>query len=143
MARDSRPAPEQGVADLARAAAFRTQLRRFVHKTKAVTSSVGLTPERYDLLLMVKAATDDKGAATVGGLCESLDLQQTAVTELVKRAEDAGLLAREQSADDGRVFLIRLTVEGETRLGRVFDALAADRAAFVETFEVLRDSFHA
>jgi len=130
-------------ANLDRTAAFRTQLRRYLHKTKTVTVAADLTPERYDLLLMVKAAADSGDLATVGDLCESLDLKQTAVTELVKRAEEAGLLARERSADDGRVYLLRLTAEGERRLRRVFDALAVERAAFVETFQLLNDRFHA
>jgi DNA-binding MarR family transcriptional regulator len=130
-------------SDLDRLAAFRTQLRRYLHKTKAVTARAGLTPERYDLLLMVKAAADGSASATVGTLRRSLDLQQTAVTELVKRAIDVGLLTRERSPADGRVFLLRLTEEGEARLRQVFDALATDRAEFVEAFELLRTSFHA
>src|SRR5581483_11375013 len=37
-------------------AEFRTELRRFMRRTKVVTTQHGRTPERYDLLLMIKAA---------------------------------------------------------------------------------------
>jgi DNA-binding MarR family transcriptional regulator len=138
------PISKDGFAsDLDRTAAFRTQLRRYLHKTKAVAARAGLTPERYDLLLMVKAAADASEAATVSTLRRSLDLQQTAVTELVKRAIEAGLLTRERSPADGRVFLLRLTDDGEARLHQAFEALTTDRAEFVEAFELLRTSFHA
>jgi DNA-binding MarR family transcriptional regulator len=79
----------------------------------------------------------------VTALCESLQLRQTAVTELVKRAEEAGLVAREQSPDDARVFMLSLTDEGERRLLRVFDALTEDRAAFAEAFKLLGRRFVA
>jgi DNA-binding MarR family transcriptional regulator len=60
------------------------------------------------------------------------------VTELVKRAEEAGLLARVRSSRDARVSLLRLTSEGERRLFQVFDALRDDRADFAEAFHLLR-----
>ena len=143
MTRSPRRIPAALRSDLERMAVFRTQLRRYLHKTRTVTRAAGLTPERYDLLLMVEAAGDEPEAATVSRLCERLDLKQTAVTELVKRAVEAGLLTRQRSARDGRVFLLGLTEEGERRLCEVFDALAADRVQFVEAFKLLHDRFHA
>jgi DNA-binding MarR family transcriptional regulator len=144
MAKRRRLNAEQELrVDLEHTAAFRTQLRRYLGKTRAVTSAAGLTPERYDLLLMVKTAADGSEGATVTSLCAALDLQQTAVTELVKRAEEAGLITRERSSRDGRVFFIRLTEEGESRLMRVFNALRDERGAFVESFWLLGESFHA
>jgi DNA-binding MarR family transcriptional regulator len=127
--------------ELERTAAFRTALRRFLRRTEAATAEAGLTPQRYDLLLMLKAAPG--GKSTVTELCESLQLRQTAVTELVKRAEEAGLVSREQSPDDARVFLLGVTPEGERRLLQVFDALRADRAAFAKAFRLLRLRFRA
>jgi DNA-binding MarR family transcriptional regulator len=129
--------------ELGRTAAFRTELRRFLHKTEAATIDAGLTPQRYDLLLMIKTAPDGSESSTVTQLCEALDLRQTAVTELVKRAEEAGLITRQRSADDRRVVTIRLSSEGEARLMRVFDALTNDRHSFVESFRELAVRFHA
>ncbi len=134
----SPPNPE---SELQRIAAFRTELRRFLWRTAVVTADAGLTPQRYDLLLMIKAAAGEQ--STVTDLCESLQLRQTAVTELVKRAEEAGLVTRKQSTSDARVYLLELTPEGEKRLLKVFHALREDRAAFAEAFQLLRQSFHA
>jgi DNA-binding MarR family transcriptional regulator len=44
----------------------------------------------------------------------------------VMRAEEAGLIERRQSADDGRVAHLRLTREGELRLARSFTDLGPE-----------------
>jgi DNA-binding MarR family transcriptional regulator len=125
--------------ELQRAAEFRSSLRRFLHRTDAVTTQAGLTQQRYDLLLMIASA----GEVRVTELCELLHLQQTAVTELVRRSEEAGLVTRRSSADDGRVWLLRLTAEGKRRLLRAFDALADDRAALAQAFREVDRRFRA
>jgi DNA-binding MarR family transcriptional regulator len=131
------------VAALVRTAEFRTTLRRFLSSTAAAATDAGLTPQRYDLLLMIQAGAAKGGHVTVGSLCDGLDLHQPAVTELVQRVEQAGLVARSRSPHDGRVVHLRLTDEGEGRLVQVFRALTADRAALAEAFERLGDSFRA
>jgi DNA-binding MarR family transcriptional regulator len=129
--------------ELARAAAFRTALRRFVRRTDAVAGQAGLTPQRYDLLLMIRSHRRRHGAVRMSQLCEPLQLQQTAVTELVKRAEEAGLIERRPLPEDGRVWLLELTEDGEDRLLRVFEALREDRAALVEVFRDVDKRFRA
>ena len=111
--------------------------------TEALTTREGLTPERYDLLLMIEAAQLSGPKATVSALQQALQLPQQGVTELVKRAVQAGLVVRERSAEDGRVYYLRLTPEAEERLIRVFRALRKERAAFAEAFDRLDDSFRA
>jgi DNA-binding MarR family transcriptional regulator len=113
---------------------FRAALRAFQHETERVARRNGLTPQRYLLLLMVKGAADGGEQTTVTELAERLKLAQSTVTELVKRAESAGLVEREQSEADARVAHIRLTAEGERRFARVFNGLEAER-------EQLRDAF--
>jgi DNA-binding MarR family transcriptional regulator len=136
--------PEAGAgleAELARAAAFRTELRRFLRRTELVAARSRLTAQRYDLLLMIRSA----GAAElrVTELCERLQLRQTAVTELVKRTEDAGLIERRPTSEDGRVSLLRLTAEGERRLLQAFAALRDDRDALAASFEEVDAAFRA
>lgn len=126
-------------AELARAAAFRTELRRFVARTDSVAAAAGLTPQRYDLLLMIASA----GELRVTELCRLLQLQQTAVTELVKRSEEAGLIERRPSSVDGRVSLLGLTAEGERRLMRAFSALRDDRDELAATFREVDRTFRA
>src|SRR4051794_33653593 len=121
--------------ELVRAAAFRSELRRFLHRSEVRAAEVGLTPQRYDLLLQLKAAPN--GYSTVTELGKRLHLRQTAVTELVKRAEEAGLVQRRRSDTDRRVFILELTEDGDRRVTTVFNALRRDRAAFSRAFQQL------
>jgi DNA-binding MarR family transcriptional regulator len=130
-------------AELARAAAFRSVLRRFLRRTDEVAARAGLTPQRYDLLLMIHSADRGRSSLRMSELCELLQMQQTAVSELVKRAEAAGLVEREPSPDDGRVWLLRVTPEGDARLLRTFEALREDRAALDRVFRDLDVRFRA
>src|ERR1051326_6108626 len=111
-------------AELERVAAFRAELRRFLLRTNSVASKAGLSSQRYDLMLMIRSA----GELRVTELCDLLQLQQTAVTQLVKRTEEAGLIARRPSLEDGRVWLLRLTEAGEERLMAVLGALREEGA---------------
>ncbi len=97
----------------------------------------GLTPQRYDLILALKAAG---GESTINELCTALDMRQTAVTELVKRAEEAGLVTRNQSTVDRRVVLVRATADAEARFERGYSALHADRAALAGALELLKET---
>jgi DNA-binding MarR family transcriptional regulator len=127
----------QRMDELERAAAFRTELRRFLRRTDEVTARAGLTSQRYDLLLMLYAAESRDEGMRVTALCDLLHLPQTAVTELVKRSEEAGLIERSSSADDGRVSLLHVTPEGAKRLKDAFDELSGDRAGLVEALAAL------
>jgi DNA-binding MarR family transcriptional regulator len=110
-----------------RVAEFRSSLRRFLRRSEKVARSAGLTPQRYLLLLMVKGAPDGGERSTVTELAERLQLAQSTVTELVGRAEEAGLLRREPSGLDGRVAHVRLTEDGERRLAEAFTRLESER----------------
>jgi DNA-binding MarR family transcriptional regulator len=133
--------PDEISGELVRAAAFRSELRRFLNRSDMIVAEVGLTPQRYDLLLQLKAAPD--GHSTVTELGKRLYLRQTAVTELVKRAEEAGLIRRRRSDRDRRVFLLELTEDGDQRVTRVFNALHRDRVALARAFEQLDVRFRA
>jgi DNA-binding MarR family transcriptional regulator len=115
-------------------AQFREALRRFLRRSERIARGSGLTPQRYLLLLMIKGAPDGSEQSTVTDLAERLQLAQSTVTELVRRAEEVGLVEREQSASDGRVAYLRLTAEGEKRLGRAFTDLAVERRELREAF---------
>jgi DNA-binding MarR family transcriptional regulator len=120
-------------------AEFRAALRSFLRRNERVARAAGLTPQRYLLLLMIKGAADETERSTVTELSERLQLAQSTVTELVRRAEEAGLLEREQSEEDGRVAHLRLTNEGETRLAHAFTDLAAERRELGEAFAHLEE----
>jgi DNA-binding MarR family transcriptional regulator len=124
-------------SDVVAVAEFRAALRRFLRRSERVARQSGLTPQRYQLLLMVKGAPDGSEQSTVTELAERMQLAQSTVTELVSRAEEAGLLEREQSTTDARVAHLRLSAEGERRLLDAFTSLAAERSSLREAFEHL------
>jgi DNA-binding MarR family transcriptional regulator len=122
------PTREPSVSDVMAVAEFRAALRRFLRTSERVARQCGLTPQRYLLLLMVKGSRDGREESTVTELSERLQLAQSTVTELVSRAEEAGLIERHQSRKDARVAHLRLTAEGDRRLMLSFTELAKERA---------------
>ena len=116
------------VGDVVAVAEFRTALRRFLRRSERVARQSGLTPQRYLLLLMIKGAAGGTQQSTVTELADRLQLAQSTVTELVRRAEEVGLVAREQSSQDARVALLRLTPEGDRRLMQSITLLTTERA---------------
>ena len=123
-----------GVSDVMAVAELRAALRQFLRRSERVARQSGLTPQRYLLLLMIKGAPGGSEQSTVTELSERLQLAQSTVTELVRRAEEAGLIGREQSPTDARVAHLRLTAEGERRLMLSFTEPETER-------EQLRDAF--
>jgi DNA-binding MarR family transcriptional regulator len=126
-------------SEVSRAAEFRSALRRFERESDRIARASGLTPRWYLVLLLIKGSPDGEERSTVTELSERLHLAQSTVTELVARAEEAGLVRREPWAADGRVAHLMLTDEGETRLTRAFRSLAAERRALREAIGRLAD----
>jgi DNA-binding MarR family transcriptional regulator len=116
--------------DYTTAANFRAELRRFLRRSEESARAFGLTPRQHILLLMI--AGSDDATSTVSALVGRLQLTQSAVTELVQRAEEAGLVARSPSSVDGRVVHLSLTPEGERRLAGVYDDLGPERMQLAE-----------
>jgi len=126
-----------GVNEVMAVAELRAALRQFLRRSERVARQSGLTPQRYLLLLMIKGAPGGSEQSTVTQLSERLQLAQSTVTELVRRAEEAGLVAREQSQTDARVAHLRLTAEGERRLMASFTELETERAQLRDAFSQL------
>jgi DNA-binding MarR family transcriptional regulator len=110
----------------AAAARFRAELRRFLRRSEDCSRRHGITPRQHLLLLQIAGA--ENGRTTVSELVNALALTQSAVTELVQRAEVAGLVERSASAEDGRVVILSLTRNGEAKLAAVHQALGPERA---------------
>jgi DNA-binding MarR family transcriptional regulator len=109
-------------------AALRASLRRFLRGSERTVRAHGLTPQRYDLLLAIKGAPDGSERATITDLCNRLELAQSSVSQLARRAENLGLLRRELAASDARVRYLHLTARGERRLAGAVAELRAERA---------------
>ena len=125
------------VAEMIAAAELRTALRRFMRVSEGISRRAGLTPQRYLLLLLIGGAADGSGRATVTELMDGLQLAQSTVTELVQRAEEAGLVEREPMNPQTRSVKLRLTSEGRRRLRQAFGELAAERRLLSETVRSL------
>ncbi|HET7128304.1 MAG TPA: MarR family transcriptional regulator [Gaiellaceae bacterium] len=107
------------------AAQFRAELRRFLRRSEDCSRAFGITPRQHLLLLQIAGAPD--GRTTVSDLVNTLSLTQSAVTELVQRAEAAGLVDRSPSREDGRVVHLSLTALGSEKLAAVHAALGPER----------------
>jgi DNA-binding MarR family transcriptional regulator len=122
------PAEPLDDSEVLAVAEFRLALRKFEHHTETVVRDCGLTPQRYLLLLTIRAEQTSAGHATVSSIARALRMPQTTVTDLVARAVDVGLLAKADHSADARVVQITVTPEGERRLASAIRRLAADRA---------------
>ena len=125
------------VTDVMAVADFRAAIRHFLRQSERIARQCGLTPQRYSLLLMIKGSPKGNEQSTVTELSERLQLAQSTVTELVRRAEEAGLIEREQSRQDARVAHLRLTEEGNRRLMLSFTKLANERDQLAAAFSHL------
>jgi DNA-binding MarR family transcriptional regulator len=126
-----------------RIATFRSQLRSFLRHSERRCLSLGLTPQRFVLLLLIDGAPDGSRRASFTDLAARLELERNTVTELCARAEEAGLIVREPSAVDKRVVYLRLTKEGDRLLQRALAETDDARRELLEAFESLADAFRA
>jgi DNA-binding MarR family transcriptional regulator len=118
------------VAEFREAAELRGALRKFLRASERIVREEGLTPSRYLLLLMIKTTPGSR--STVTELAERMQLTQSTITELVTRAETAGLVQREQSDEDARVFWLGLTPAAEERLARAVARNGRERDRLIE-----------
>ncbi len=90
--------------------------------------SCGLAINEFDVLLFLRLQGDD--VVRLGALQEAVPLSQPALSRLVARLEERGLVARADAEDDGRVTVICLTEPGATLIDRAieFHALAVHKA---------------
>src|SRR3954468_4651345 len=121
---------EPSLTEFREAAQLRGALRKFLRASERIAREEGLTPSRFLLLLMIK--TTPGGRSTVTELADRMQLTQSTVTELVTRAEAAGLVGRTQSEDDARVFWLELTDEGRSRLARAVARNGAERNRLIQ-----------
>lgn len=122
--------------DYLHAAELRLALRAFLASSDRVIGKHGLTPKRYELLLLVKIS--EPAEATVSHLAGKLSIGQSATTQLVRRAEDDGVLERQFSPDDARVHHLRLTQDGKRRLAAALAELGPQRRELIDALASLR-----
>lgn len=126
--------------DYERLANFRYALRRLARQTELEAREVGLSPQQYLLLLNIKGFPG-RTWANITELAERLQVRHNAVIGLVNRAEERGLVTRQQDPDasDRRVVQIHLTTTGETLLHRMARALHDERELVRKAIETTED----
>lgn len=118
------------ISDFEEAFRLREALREFTSRSAEIIREQGLTPEQYQLLLLLRVWP--RNQATIGNLYSSLRRGQSAVTQLARRMENRGLISRELSASDARVRYLKLTERGEQQLSDAVDALQGERDRLLE-----------
>lgn len=103
------------LATLRDLAAFRYTLRKFLRFSEQAARAAGITPQQHQLMLGI-AGFSQTGAATISELAEFLQEKHHSVVGLVERAEQGGLVERQQDPDDGRAVRVSLTPRGRKLL---------------------------
>ena len=103
--------------DYRRLAAFRYSLRSFLRFSEAAAERMGLSAQRYQAMLAVRASRE--GRLTINELAHELVIRHNSAVGRADRLTRQGLAAREPSRLDGRKVYLRLTAKGRRVLGHL------------------------
>jgi DNA-binding MarR family transcriptional regulator len=87
-------------------------LRRFLHWSEDQAATAGLTPAQHQMLVAIKGHPGSEPPA-IRDLADYLLLQSHSAVGLVDRAQDAGVVRRQQDEKDARVMRVFLTDKGD------------------------------
>jgi DNA-binding MarR family transcriptional regulator len=109
------------------AAALTVDLERIMGLYRSLTAPDGLSLTAAATL----ASIERFGPQRLTALAAREGVTQPAMTQLISRLEDAGLVRRESHPDDGRVVLVTITDEGRATLAHRRDTRAARLAVIL------------
>jgi DNA-binding MarR family transcriptional regulator len=98
---------------------FRLGGSRRIHDQQTAAAGVSISPQA--LRTLERIIESDR--TTPGQLAAVMDLDPAAVTRLLRQLEDAGLVTRTRSADDGRVSTVVVSEFGLDAFNRVRDVI--------------------
>jgi DNA-binding MarR family transcriptional regulator len=99
-------------------AAFRYQIRRFLHFSEMAARNEGLEPQQHQMMLGIHASPGEDGP-TVGELADFLMIRHHSAVGLLDRLVERGLAERVRGTADRRQVRIRLTPSGSESLHRL------------------------
>lgn len=123
-------------ADYRRLAELRHGLRSFLHWSAEQAKQAGLTPTQHQLLLAVRASTNDRGPS-VGDVADILLIRHHSAVELVDRAQEAGLITRERDPNQHSTVHLRLTEHGAAKLESLSELHLTELAQLAPTMRAL------
>jgi DNA-binding MarR family transcriptional regulator len=99
-------------------AAFRLQIRRFLHFSEEEAQAEGLEAQQHQFLLAVRAGGESH-APTIGEIAGQLLIRPHSAVGLADRLVEHGLVERVRGDGDRRQVRIRLTTKGENTIARL------------------------
>jgi DNA-binding MarR family transcriptional regulator len=108
-------------------AAFRHELRQFLHFSEQAARAAGVHPQQHQAMLVIRGFPK-RDFVTVGELALKLKIKPHSAVGLVARMETAGLVTKAADPDDRRRVLIRTTSRGELALKHLSTAHKAELA---------------
>jgi len=99
-------------------ATFRYQIRRFLRFSKDLLSTEDLTPDQYQALLAIRAASD-KRKLSIRDLAEQLQVRHHSTVGIVDQLVSRAAVVRQVAPDDRRKILLTLTEKGEEIVERL------------------------
>jgi DNA-binding MarR family transcriptional regulator len=105
------PTPRLSKAQYELLAAFRYQLRQFLHFSELAAQNAGLTPRQHQALLAIRGFPK-RESVTIGELAEQLHIAHHSAVGLVDRSVKQNLVVRQPGTEDRRQVYIKLTNHG-------------------------------
>jgi DNA-binding MarR family transcriptional regulator len=102
-------------------AAFRYNLRQFLHFSESAAETAGVTPRQHQALLAIKGFPG-RDSVTIGELAEQLQIAHHSAVGLVDRLGAQKLIIREASTEDRRQVYVRLSTHGTEILQKLTNA---------------------
>lgn len=118
--------PDGPLTDLELAVGLSAGLERVVGLLRALAQPSGLSMTAVSTM----AALEQAGPGKLTALANRAGVTQPAMTQLISRLEDAGLVRREADIADGRVVRVAITDEGRATMARR-RAARAERLALI------------
>lgn len=111
-------------------ASFRHAIRRFLRYSEDTAREAGITPQQYQLLLVIKG-TDKQDWMTITEIADLLQIRHHSAVELCQRAQQIDLISMSRNSVDRRQVCVTLTDKGE----EILDQVASKNRAKLEALK--------
>jgi DNA-binding MarR family transcriptional regulator len=89
---------------------------------ESITLQAGVNLDRTSAVVLQVIAHSNQAAYKLHEVAEALGIEAPAVTRKVQLLEELGLLKKQADKKDGRAFVLRLTLKGQTVAERLHEA---------------------